>query len=493
MGLVAMGTFAASGDAQASTPQAGSPVITSTSPGATPFIAWVTVSSIPAQKLKSITFTVENKPGATTMEVSATYATRYLADQGFFTTPTRRSAQIPVYGLYQNYSNTVDLSVVTSLSTTSLSTSITTGVWGATTPWTSFTTRVARQQSVSLPYSFMLLKEWQDGTSPVIMDTDGNVRWVGTCGIGSQASALDRNNIYIGIPGSATLYENQFDGTCSHVANYSASPYNVWNIAHHNIDVTSKGMLIDVNATHAVESRILDVKTTGAVVKQFTLGNILSKYLRTHGDTPSGFVFTTTDVTWFHNNASTYWPAKNELVVSSRENFVIGINWTTDSIDWILGTESKRWYVDYPALRPLAITLTSNGLYPIGQHAVSIDTNGNLMLFDDGLQSSWQNPPGLTRSYSAASSYSINPSKHTGKMVWNYTHTENILSQICSSVYEFSHSYLLDYAAATGYSVSRLIGINASGTIAFDYALPGAYPSSWNAVPLNLAKMTYSS
>ena len=46
------------------------------------------------------------------------------------------------------------------------------------------------------------------------------------------------------------------------------------------------------------------------------------------GDDPSGFVYPVgTD--WFHNNATTYNKADNTLIVSSRENFVIAVDYDT--------------------------------------------------------------------------------------------------------------------------------------------------------------------
>ena len=461
--------------------------------GATPFIAWVTLTDLPGTSLSYVSFTIANKPSATGKAISATYKRTYLSHQGFFNTVNDLSATVPVYGLYQNYTNTITLKIVHGSLRATITTTFKTAQWTTTGEYGKFTKVTPRNPSISLGYSFMLLKDWNYSHSPVIMDTDGNVRWIGNCNTvpGSQASVLDGNNIFIGAPGTGTLFKESFDGKCTRVANYSSAPYNVNNIAHHNIDLTSKGLLLDVESPGNTESQILAVKTTGKVIKQFKMVTIFRQYLLAHGETPNGWIRPTTD--WFHNNSATYWPANNELVVSSRENFVVGINWTTNKIDWILGTETKQWYVDFPALRSLAITLTPGSLYPIGQHGISINTQGDLMLFDDGYQSLLDSPVGPSRSYSTVSSYSLTLTSHTGTMVWNYTHTQNIFSPICSSIYEMKSTYLIDYAAVSWGANVTLIGLGAGTQVAFDYQLGGQWTKGWNAAPVNLSTMTYLS
>ena len=80
-------------------------------------------------------------------------------------------------------------------------------------------------------------------------------------------------------------------------------------------------------ASSSVESTVLEVNTDGSVAKMFDLYQIISQAMTAGGDDPNGFVSQGGD--WFHMNAATYWPARNEVVVSSRENFIIGINSST--------------------------------------------------------------------------------------------------------------------------------------------------------------------
>src|SRR4029077_11527523 len=142
------------------------------------------------------------------------------------------------------------------------------------------------------------------------------------------------------------------------------------------------------------------------VFNHWDLAAILSAYMVSRGDDASAFVRPGVD--WFHSNSTAYDPSDDSIIVSSRENFVIKVDYNTGNIIWILGDPSKYWYT-FPSLRAKALTLAPGGLYPIGQHAPSITSNGLLMLFNDGAGSFNQPagaPAGDTRTYSTVSAYS---------------------------------------------------------------------------------------
>ena len=157
---------------------------------------------------------------------------------------------------------------------------------------------------------------------------------------------------------------------------------------HHNIDPGKTGILLEADTTSFYESVIMEVDFSGNVLKTWNLANIISAAMRAGGDDPSQFVYPTpTD--WFHNNAATYNRADDSLIVSSRENFVICIDYETRAIKWILGDPTKKWY-QFPSLRRFALTLAPGSLPPIGQHAVSITHDQDLLLLDNGFPSAFQ-------------------------------------------------------------------------------------------------------
>src|SRR5215475_3262016 len=79
--------------------------ITGYMPGATPFISSLHLTASNTTVLKSIQFTVTPKPNSVVRPLSATYANYYLVDRGF-ENPQTGEIVLPVYGLYDGYSNT---------------------------------------------------------------------------------------------------------------------------------------------------------------------------------------------------------------------------------------------------------------------------------------------------------------------------------------------------------------------------------------------------
>ena len=62
------------------------------------------------------------------------------------------------------------------------------------------------------------------------------------------------------------------------------------------------------------------------------------------------------DQDWFHNNSVTYRASDDSLIVSSRENFVIALDYASGAIKWILGDKTKAWF-QYPSLSQFALTV----------------------------------------------------------------------------------------------------------------------------------------
>src|SRR6185437_9471970 len=127
----------------------------------------------------------------------------------------------------------------------------------------------------------------------------------------------------------------------------------------------------------------------------------------------------------------------------------------------------------FPSLRAKALTLAAGGLYPIGQHALSITSDGLLMLFNDG-EGSVNQPagasPGESRTYSAVSAYSIDPATMTAREVWQYDDGQAINSPVCSSAYQTDDgSVLVDYAVADDFTQAILVGLDASRNVAFEF------------------------
>jgi hypothetical protein len=337
-----------------------------------------------------------------------------------------------------------------------------------------------RLPGTSLSYDFILLKNYADPITPIIVDTDAEIRWVGTAGVGAQNSMLFDNAFYV--TSGTSLLRTEFDGVTTTVADYAGIGVTDF---HHNIDPGREGMILDVDTVDWTESVNLEVDAAGNVIRTWNLARIISAAMIAGGDDPSLFVYSApTD--WFHNNACTYRASDNSLIVSSRENFVIAIDYDSGNIKWILGDPTKLWY-EFQSLRAFSLTLTGDTLPPIGQHAVSI-SGDQLLLFDDGTGSLFQQPPGETRDYSAPRKYQIDLAAFEATEVWHYYPDPSVYSPFCSSVYEDApNNYLIDYTLGGPYVYTGLVGLDAQGNVAFNYQYVELdfCGTAWNAIQIH--------
>ena len=455
--------------------------ITGRTAGATPFISKLTLDVSNTAVLKSIQFAIDPKPGSVCRPLSGSYANDYLVSRGFEHPP---EIILPVYGLYDGYRNIVRLTY--RFKDGSLKqdlTTITTATFddpcGYNNP-----TIVQSQTRRALSYDYFMVKGGCSQFAPAIVDTDGALRWVGTSGFANTPAIFFDNAVYLAH--GPQLYRMELDGNVTLVRDYSSIGIQF----HHNIDPGKTGIILDADTTFSYESVNIEVDASGRVLKTWNLANIISAAMRAGGDDPSRFVYGAPN-DWFHNNSVAYNRADNSLIVSSRENFLICLDYDTGAIKWILGDPTKRWY-QFPSLRRFALTLASGSLPPIGQHAASITYDQNLLVFDNGQNSNFQQPPGEDRSYSSPRKYELDLTTRTATEVWNAEMGQSLNCPFCGSVYEDAPlNYLIDFTRIDSVHTQRLaqlIGLNPAGQTIFryQYASVPACSVAFNSIPIHL-------
>jgi arylsulfate sulfotransferase len=439
--------------------------------GSTPFIAEVTLVLDKFAELTSISYSIAPKAGTFSKPVSATFDKSWLGRPGRYDNPRKRFS-FPVFGLYADYSNAVTLKATFSDGSShterlDIPTARYAGpaaVYGAP--------NILKARSADSPgFDFLMIKNGV-GT-PAVIDTDGNLRWAGAGMADSFSSVFAGDAFVVGSGNSPDLYRLDFNG--SFTASRLTDP--TFTNVHHDVSVGKTGYLIEPdvldNGVRKIESVVAEVAASGQVLKQWDLGAIFRRTMQAGGDNPANFVRDGED--WFHMNSAIYSAADNSLLVSSRENFVVKLDYDTGNIKWILGDTTKHWYVSYPSLRALALNLTS-GNAPIGQHSLSITADGSLLLFNNGL-TSLHHPPGTSsganRLFSFPSRYAIDEQARTAREVWKFQREPAMYSDICSSVYEGSAGkHLVAYSVADGRTHARLVGVDAAGAVAFDFEYP---------------------
>ena len=464
--------------------QAAVVTINGQSPGPTPFISLLSLTVSDVAALDHIDFKIYPKPASDTRPVYARYSKAYLQARGLLNVGTGEIS-LPVFGLYANYNNRVALvSTFTDQSFQRDTVQVQTPVWNdATNAYKNPTVVQARVPNTNLSYDFVMLRNPRGDNTPYILDTDGEVRWIGTCGASSTGAILFERGIYV--YKNALLYRMEFDGTYSEVASYTGEGVEKF---HHNFDYGKTGILTEADTTTQIESVIIEVNGAGGIIKRWDFADIISAAMTAGGDDPSGFVRPNNVLhgDWFHNNAATYRSSDNTLIVSSRENFVIAVDYDTKAIKWILGDTTKKWY-QYPSLRSYALNLGPNTVAPIGEHGLSMYRD-RLLLFDNGTPSQHQIPVGAQRTFNAARKYSIDTTGQTATEIWNYSPGSSPYSPYCSSVYEDgSRNFLAAYA-----QVTALVGLDSSGNKAFDYRYaPSGCNTIYNAIPIHLENLRF--
>jgi arylsulfate sulfotransferase len=456
--------------------------ITGQTAGATPFISRLTLDVSNTTALKSIQFAIDPKPGSVTRPLSGTYSNDYLVSRGLEHSP---EIILPVYGLYAGYRNIVRLTYrFLDGSSKQAVTAIITAIFHDPCGYDNPTILQRRTNATDLSYDYMIVKGSCSTFAPAIIDTDGALRWVGTGGFSIGTVTFFDNAVYFGR--GHDLFRIDLDGTVTHLGDYSS--LGVRNF-HHNIDRGKVGIILDADTTTDYNSVNIEVDASGSVLKVWNMAQIISAAMIAGGDDPTQFVYHS-PIDWFHLNGVTYNRADDSVIISSRENFLICLDYETSAIKWILGDPAKKWY-QFPSLRRFALTLAPGSHPPIGQHAPSITYDQNLSMFDNGQASVFNVPRGEQRGYAAARKYEVDLNANTATEVWNFEAGQNIVCPFCGSVYEDAPTnYLIDYAFESPVqqnAFARLLGLNAAGQTIFSYRYPTfSCTTAYRAFPVHL-------
>jgi hypothetical protein len=424
-------------------------------------------------QISTIAFIVHTKPGNMSKDINVTYSLDYLKRSGYVHTDTGIIA-VPVFGLYPGYLNNVDL-IVTRLNNTSVTTSLAMPTADFISDYR-MTGIVINKQYVNPAVSYLLIDSIP--ASPIILDIDGEIRWQSTVG-GEQVlpAYFDGSGFFEGELNGSNVFRLNLSGEIVQSNVLSDTRFRNF---HHDIEAGKQGLLATVgfldasdpaNTINRPESELIEITPQGAIINSWDFDEIVGGTITSQGENPSTFVQNGVD--WFHMNSAIYSPQDDSLLVSSRENFVLKVDYSTKKIKWIMGNTGKQWYQNYPlSLRPLALSIT--GKAPIGQHALSIIGDPyHLLLFNNGDVNITLPSVGDSRTYSAVSFYEINESLMTANEIWTFDDNQALFSPICGSAFKTdSGLYLVDFATTESQAAARIMIIDDSKNIFFDMRIP---------------------
>ena len=432
-----------------------------------PFVEDVVISTAMLEDLEAVSYSIETKPGNFSAPIHVTYSAEYLDDQGRIDRDSG-TVRVTVFGLYADYDNAVLVKMHFEDGVESEENLvIPTGVFESEAGLPEVTVHQIDEQP---PVSFMIVRS--SPRSPIILDADGETRWIAPdVGESVRATFFDGDAFFVGATKTDALYRIEWDGSFEVYqigdGNYTRS--------HHNLELGKEGLLNTIGFDDGVivqpQSLLIEIDGTGEVLREWSMDSILTDFIVSNGEDESDLVQNGFD--WFHMNSAIYDAANDSVIMSSREEFVISVDYLTKEIEWILGNPAKLWYTGFPdSLRKLALDVT--GVPPIGQHALSISEDGRrLMLFNNGAGNFNLPDVGDSLDYSLVSIFEIDPEKGTADAVWEFDYDQEIFSDICSSAYRTrSGDVLILYASAEERQLGRILVVNDDEETLYEASIP---------------------
>ena len=207
-------------------------------------------------------------------------------------------------------------------------------------------------------------------------NTNGELIWRLTENFGQAIAKLDNghlllsNNKYILNASRTGLIEIDFMGKIYNVFDIEGGYHDdVFLLENNHVLLASSGLNRGTYYDLVVE---LDLNN-GNIVKEWDLKTIINSV-------SNKFVESLNTKNWAGNNSVYYDKKTNSLILSlEKRNSVISIGYDTQKINWIFG-DSKYWNRDFNDY-----LLKYDGVYPMLVNTARINSDGNLVLFNNNM------------------------------------------------------------------------------------------------------------
>ena len=228
--------------------------IVGSQPGVTPFISSVRIFGVGVSNVTSLTSTISPMPNSVSQPVNVTWSRTALSGSGYL---QANLINLPVFGLYAGYQNQVSFQLAFGDgSVQQLQYQISTEPYtDPTGVYLNPTIIKARAPGSNFGFNFFILKSLLG--SPVIVDTDGQVRWV-VPAVSTQAVYFANGQFVTGSGTSASVTLLQFDGT-QPTPPPTDLPQPLLSVFTHNIDPGPSGLLAEFNGTDDLGASIDDI------------------------------------------------------------------------------------------------------------------------------------------------------------------------------------------------------------------------------------------
>ncbi len=343
--------------------------------------------------------TIEGKDKLTTIETEFAKNTKHY---------------LPIYGLYADYNNKVDISYTLSDGKK--------------------ITKQVEIQTNKLPDDFVLPTSVKKDSSKLTndlyfftpsskgytcaYDVNGDVRWYLSNNAVWDNTRLKNGHMMVS---TERLVNSPYYMTGLYEIDLLGHIYNEYSIKggyHHDYFELPNGNILVAsddfnNEAGTVEDYIVELdRTTGNIVKTWDLKDILNM--------EDGKSENWSNYDWFHNNSVWYDEATNSITLSGRhQDAVINIDYTSGKLNWIIG-DSTNWSSEYQ--KYFFTPVGKDFEWQWSQHAAMITPEGYVFIFDNGNNKSKDSSKYVeaSNSYSRGVMYKIDTDKMTIEQVYEY-------------------------------------------------------------------------
>ena len=330
-----------------------------------------------------------------------------------FVTSLTTTHYIPVYGLYENYTNIVEVYEYSELGKGALvsSNTVLTDV---------LPDEVTRPTEVNTTYEYfgkdMMLVIPALNSYPMAIDYNGDIRFVLTKNLPFAPVFLENGHLLLG---SDRLVLEPYHVTGLYEIDLLGKVYRNYKVPggyHHDVvELPNENFLVLTNDFKGtVEDKIVEIdRVTGEVVDLINLETLLPEL-----QGPAE-MWTTYD--WFHANSIDYDPISDEILLSGRhQDIVVNISRQTREINYIIG-DPDNWssnMVDAYFLTPIGEDFE----WQYAQHSAMFLPNDEVVLFDNGNNKSKDSSTYVpaSESYSRLVHYSIDRENMTIEQVYQF-------------------------------------------------------------------------
>lgn len=384
--------------------------------------------------------------------------------------------QVPIVGLYANYSNQVQVTLTYKDGTTEQKTfTIKTGKLPKNLRDTKITVSKSNKSKMEIGNNELTYIN-KTSEEPFAVDADGNIRWYSTLYSRHTFVQLSNGHLLIqnrtnGNKGSYNvLSETDYLGRIyrryrfSDKLGKSSLEQYITAVHHDALELPNHNLLVTISGGDKYAEDVIaeiDYKT-GKTVKVIDFKKLLpsSMYRNYNSTTTKGG-----KIDWLHMNSLYYDQKTGNLLVSARnQDITMSINYKTGKINWIYsGKKKSSWPKKY---RSKLLTPTKGTKITGGQHDLTLlsDKNGKLkvLLYDNNIDVT-NGDSKTSGKYSQAVQYTIDTKKMTIKQTWSYGKSlgKDNFTRVIGSAQRLSNgNTLIDFGYKHDGSQSNIIEVD---------------------------------